>query len=483
MNKTLFPLILLVLVHLTCSAQDDFRKSFESFKQRNAEDYQNFTDYSKRDFAESLAGQWERFSTFRNESRLKVKPGKAPHAEEHAVPEADVQMDISDVPVDEAANGIAQTDAIAMFINSGSESFEEKEVSFDFYGNRLTIDIPAPYEQFEMSGISEKAVSKAWELFESYGNSKLLSRLVKFKSQLNLNDWGVYELVRMFADEVFKYDRRLATVCAVNVMNHLGLDVRMARLGNALIPIFSAKQTIYSCNYIEMDGMKYYLPDNNGKKSGNIYTYRCQPSSYLTPLDMKIGSAPNFNRESEVRQWHSDILKKEIRLGQDTDLIDFYGNYPHMNLDIYARCLPSELFSKQILKEIAAKVGSAKDADCVNLLLKLMHYDFQYKTDIEQFSREKVFFVEENFFYDFNDCEDRSVLFSWLVRNLAGLRVAMLEYEDHVNCAVAVPGIDKGMYLNIRGIKYYVCDPTYIGASIGMSPKPAESKPSKIWLL
>ena len=96
----------------------------------------------------------------------------------------------------------------------------------------------------------------------------------------------------------------------------------------------------------------------------------------------------------------------------------------------------------------------------------------QYKTDAEQFGTgiEKTFFCEEMFYYPFCDCEDRAVLYSYLVHNLLGFDVVLLEYPGHECTAVAFPEPLTGSATSItyQGRTWYICDPTYIGSDIGM---------------
>ena len=92
---------------------------------------------------------------------------------------------------------------------------------------------------------------------------------------------------------------------------------------------------------------------------------------------------------------------------------------------------------------------------------------FKYKVDDEQFGQERTLFANETLFYPFSDCEDRSLLFATLIRELLGLKVVLLDYPEHIATAVRFNQDIEGDYMIINGEKYLVCDPTYIGADIG----------------
>ena len=96
-----------------------------------------------------------------------------------------------------------------------------------------------------------------------------------------------------------------------------------------------------------------------------------------------------------------------------------------------------------------------------------MQNAFPYKTDDEQFGREKYFFPEETLFYPFSDCEDRSILFAYLVSNLLGLDVVGLEFPGHAATAVRFNSDVRGDFIDYRNEKYIICDPTYVNANYG----------------
>ena len=89
-------------------------------------------------------------------------------------------------------------------------------------------------------------------------------------------------------------------------------------------------------------------------------------------------------------------------------------------------------------------------------------------TDAQQFGQERPFFADETLFYPYSDCEDRAILFSVLVHELLGLDVLLLHYPVHLATAVSFGDLDvDGDYMTLDGKKYIVCDPTYIGSSVG----------------
>ena len=117
----------------------------------------------------------------------------------------------------------------------------------------------------------------------------------------------------------------------------------------------------------------------------------------------------------------------------------------------------------------------------VDMLLNFVQTGFGYSSDMDQFGYERPLYPDETFFYPYCDCEDRSILFSCLVRELVGLDVVLLSYPSHVSTAVRFNENVKGDYLVIDNQKYYICEPTWVsGAPAGLCPDQFKDKKPKV---
>ena len=80
---------------------------------------------------------------------------------------------------------------------------------------------------------------------------------------------------------------------------------------------------------------------------------------------------------------------------------------------------------------------------------------------------ERYFYADELWHSGEGDCEDKSILFSHLVRDLLNLPVALVYWKGHLSCAVLFSEYVKGAYFSVGGQKYVSCDPTYENAYAG----------------
>lgn len=149
-------------------------------------------------------------------------------------------------------------------------------------------------------------------------------------------------------------------------------------------------------------------------------------------------------------------------------MIDLFKTYPQVDIEVYANATPSEEFCASVNRVIKPHIENLTPYKAVSYLLNYVQYNFKYATDDEQFGYEKPFFCEESYYYPKNDCEDRGVLFSFLVRYLLKMDVILIDYPGHIAAAVHFPTDVKGESVMYNGKRYVICDPTYIGASIGM---------------
>lgn len=149
--------------------------------------------------------------------------------------------------------------------------------------------------------------------------------------------------------------------------------------------------------------------------------------------------------------------------------MEFYKRLPQCDYSVYATAKVDKKFSDEVLGALRPAIKGKSEREAANILLDFVQSGFEYATDPEQFGYEKPFFVEELFYYPYCDCEDRSMLYRYLVKELLGLDVILLDYPNHIATAVRFNGDVPGDFVVGGGGKYIVCDPTFIGAPVGMA--------------
>lgn len=69
------------------------------------------------------------------------------------------------------------------------------------------------------------------------------------------------------------------------------------------------------------------------------------------------------------------------------------------------------------------------------------------------------------------------------MRDLLGLKTILVYYPGHLACAVCFEGQVAGDYILLDGKRFVVTDPTYIGASVGMTMPGMDNSQASVILL
>jgi len=349
----------------------------------------------------------------------------------------------------------------------------DNDVTFSFYGNSLHA---ARMRTVNVASIRESDVSCAWRDYQKVDVSPVVASLNELSDSLGLNDWFVLELVRYYADGLLPSSPPMDRVLLeYYVLSSMGYDIRLARSDRQLILLVPFEQEVYEHYFIHINDKDYYLIYDNLDCDMN-------EKSVLYPCD------PSNNKDSDRGRSFGLLFKdKALNVSTGDDwLCDFddgmihvscmvspcvmrmLRDYPMMDLRCYATSVVLPQFHAAIEEQLMPQLEGMSQCDAAEALLHFVQSVFGYEDDIDQFGREKVNFVEENFYYEKNDCDDRAVLFAYLVNSLLGLDVQFVQYPGHDCTAVRFTECGTRGNGYFYGDDYYlICDPSYIGASIG----------------
>ncbi|MBQ0077201.1 MAG: hypothetical protein KBS55_01000 [Bacteroidales bacterium] len=432
-------------------------------------------------FAKELKQDWNKYQVSEGKPR-------ANSPDPQILPIADATQNVSNksLPVSETIEVMPDKWPTNMDAETAAGIYQGnlETISFMFYGSKQEVKVPAGYGRLHPSGISEKDVSVYWSALSDSNYSIIVNAIKAAKSQIHLNDWGEYEWVKGLSECLFPQNQNSEQqLFTVFIMNQMGLMFKVARIDDRLTCLFASKQPVYFRKYVIIDTYIFYFAEPI-RRVQDVYTYNCTLSTKVAPLDLRIKSPMCLGGSDVIRvDQNASSLNAVLSVPINRQMMRFYNTYPQTSIEVYASSMPDVSFSDELLQTVRTKLTSQSTLEQINSLLKYVQVDFPYKTDIEQFGVEKPFFLEENYYYKFNDCEDRAVLFTYLVRNVTGLDAVLLDYGDHISTAVRLPEDIKGAYVSIKDSKFYVCDPSYIGSTIGMSIPKYLNHPVKVYSL
>lgn len=322
---------------------------------------------------------------------------------------------------------------------------------------------------FRLRGIDEKSISDAWKTLSSGKYLPVVYEALCWREDLNLCDWGYIRFLDEMTKAFFPEDmRNEATLMQVYILTQSGYMVRMARTEESLALLLPFKNVMYDHTYLNVQGRKYYVMDKTLADKQLLLTDFVTPKEQMFSLRIR-GEQILAKKPSMPRLYASKKYPEmSFRLSVNENLVDFYNDYPFSNeWNVYSEASLSRNVKDQLYPELRKCIAGMDSYTAANMLLNFVQTAFDYKTDTEQFGYERAFFPDETIFYPYSDCEDRAILYSVLVRDLLGLDVVLLHYPLHLATAVRFEMKVPGDHIAIDGVRYTVCDPTYIGGMVG----------------
>ncbi len=463
--------ILLVSVFMFWSL-DSFGQSFEEYEQKmnsmydkfrdNADkQYEDFYNRANAQYADFLKQAWVEFKVEPQIPEPKPNPPVQPvfNPKNKVVPQTKVPT-IS-IPPHITTPQAQPVKPIPTKI------IPAQKISVDFFGAECTLRADKSALAMELVDDSENSVSKGWSMLSDGRTNALINDCLDLREQLNLCDWAYYELLQQVAGDIYgNKTSREAIVLQAYIMTQSGYQVRFGRTKDGLMLLMSTNATVYATPYVFIDGAKFYAL---GSAAESIYVCNFKfPGESVLSLRMK--SLPTLPIDTiQGRELHSPKMNEsKILINHNRNLINFLGSYPRCSIENFVNASLDSLAKQSLYPTLRNLIADKTEEVAANILIDFVQRAFQYKVDDEQFGEERTLFANETLYYPYSDCEDRSLLYATLVKDLLGLDVVLLDYPEHIATAVKFNQDIDGDYMLINDEKYLICDPTYIGATIGI---------------
>lgn len=536
MKKLLFALLAVCMSLASFSQDDEYRKFIEAQQKQMKEqseqyqqgladkdkEYQDFVAQQNAEFAEFVAKQWALFEDFKRESLAMTMPkiDKVPVAENT---KANIEIKSSEVAYtnDEELPKVTHAMAVA-YEGNDDNSYEVKSqlgkdgavelptkdfdkskkfaidnstnLLLNFYGRQVSIAVD-PKLKLKSAGVEEKDVADYFLRIAKCREetNALWTQVDDVVDQFGLNEWGYFCLVREVSEKMFDNVNDRVLFCFYMLRNEGGFKARLARGKDSgsltlLVALDNSKE-VYSYTFFRFADdetgakkVKYYTVYGGGKAKEAVYSYDfCKQDADKKQMRLDFDKVLNMG-ECDVMRTLQLTKNKSVKLPYNKAHMAYLDDVPMTVFPIYFMS-PVSIEAQRVLQKNFNEMKSEyAPAQFIQMLLHFVQTAFDYKTDEEQFGYEKYFYPEEVIGYPYSDCEDRAALFAWLVQKYTNAKVIGLQYEGHVATAVwfgddAEVSGDGFMY---GGKKYYVCDPTYINASIGMTMPQFKGKTPKV---
>lgn len=439
------------------------QQSFEEWQAQQNEAFTAFMTQEDAAFAEFLASEWAQFQSF-----LETGFYEKPKLEDP--PRTNVSTRLPDDFLARIGRSVPRPQRTVH-----EDPIRPRRIIVSYHGIEIPIAQDSTVDQVQLERPSPEGFSEYWEAMATAGGDELAAAIDDAASDNDLNDYSRFRVVTLVAEHLFDAEiQRAAATWFLMVKN--GYDMRIAYNETAVALLLPSNNTLYSTAYFTIENRRYYLLRSDAtpfreRQQWRTYAAGFPGSDKTVRLELpnEVG-VPNRMRPERLSFTYRGT-EYEIEVPVNEYIVEYLADYPFTDWWVHFFPPTTEGTRQALVSQLGRIVSGRTPAEAANILLRFVQTAFPYETDQEHFGVEKWQAPEEILFYRRSDCDDRSIFYAYLLREILGWNdVAMLLYPGHL--AVAVPqrriGV-SGDSVRVNGETYIVTDPTYIGADIGMA--------------
>lgn len=357
---------------------------------------------------------------------------------------------------------------------------KEKEVSrfpFSYCGTELSVRLDET-QRLNVGKISPDRVADVLQRLMSGKYDNLVIDCLALRKEHNLNDWAYYQMLQTLFDEFCGAGTNEAVLMTAFVYSQSGYSVRMAcdATDSQLYMLVQSDHTIFNTSFFQLGNpaKRFYVFSKTKPQSLMI----CQADfPQEQGLSLYLDKPVLLDDDLSDIHFIQGLRNKEnvVKVVTNRNLMKFYETCPASyfkgnELTRWAMYADSPINPKLkdiLYPQLTALIEGKSDQDKVNVLMDLLH-GINYEFDETVWGHDRAFFVEETMHYPSCDCEDRSIALTRWVRDLIGLPCALIYYPGHLATAIHFNENVPGDRFVVDGVDYVVCDPTYLGSTVGM---------------
>lgn len=485
--KNIVLMIILILCSICTSAQNnDFHSAYNSFKSLVKQEYRDFRDKANKEYANFVRQVWTSYKPLPT-----IPKPKEENVPPIIIEEEDKTKPIEDNPIviEEQINVPKPTPQPAPVVPIREQPYlVEQTFMFSLYGTEMQVRLDEALK-FRVPDLKTESIAQAWEQLAEERYNNIIRDCLELRIRKRLCDWSYLRMLDVLCDGFLGQNSNEAELLKAYIYCQSGYQMRLAMADNRLYMLYASQHFIFDKPCWQIDGTFYYA-DNCSADEIQLceasFPHERALSLYITQeQQLSRKTAPKRVLQSSNVEW----LKATVT--EDENLMAFCKDYPASCIGhnfmtrwaIYANAPMNSEAKNELYTALKGIIQNRPLAEAVDILCHWVQTAFVYEYDDKVWSEDRVFFADETLYYPYCDCEDRSILLTRIVRDLLGLKCALVYYPGHLATAIAIGEEVKGDYIRINNTKYIVCDPTYIGAPVGMTMPDLDNKSATVIVL
>ncbi len=487
-------------------------EQYNEFRRKAMREYDDFRNKCNQTYVEFVRRAWKEHQLLpaipipeEEKVPLVVRP-EVPENEEQEVipihPDKDVKEGDTPVPMIENTPSEDEEPVIELIPTVEPEPqplpvapiYEESQpveqyFTFDYCGTECKVRL-GDVHRFTIDGCDVNEVADAWNFCSGSIYKNVIRDCLELRIRHSLCDWAYLQLLQALGNSFFDKGSNEATLLAAFLYCQSGYKMRLAHDNRRLYLLVASKHTIYGQRYFTVNNENYYLLSDRATSS----MYICEAAfPQEQALSLWMLQSPIFDLvRTDGRTLQSKRYPNmQANVFANKNLLTFFDSYPASEIGgncmtswaMYAQTPLSKECVECLYPTLRRLLNGVSELEAANRLLNFVQTAFEYGYDDELWGDDRALFAEETMYYPYSDCEDRSILYSHLVRDLLGLDVALVYYPGHLATAVCFNGEVQGDYIIIDNRRFVICDPTYINALVGESMPTVNSNNMRVTVL
>lgn len=473
--------------HAQSLSQGTLADDFDAFVKEVTADFESFRQQCMEEFQDAVRNPWKMFESTPPVPVPKEEPQPpvVMPEEDREKPHEDKPIVIEEVvkpqPVEPQPQPVEPIREVPVV--------QPAVVEFTLFGTDMKVRFDKK-DVVRLKGVKEADVADALGRFTSDAYDNMLVDCLAQRERLQLSDWAYLQMLKTVAYQVAGEGSNEAALLLAYLYVQSGYKMRFATDGSKLYFLYASKHYMYGKESFGIDGDIYYgveeLPDRLHICEAGFP--KEQGLSLFVTREQRFADSESPVREIYSKRYPDMVTKVSV----NRNLIDFYNTYPKSMVDdnfmtrwaMYANTPMQSAALKQIRSTLGKAIAGKSQYEAAQRLLNWVQTGFVYEYDDKVWGEDRAFFAEESLYYPYCDCEDRSILFTRLVRDLMGLRCVLVYYPGHLASAVCfTDGSEGGDYIMLEGKRYTIADGTYIGAPVGRTMDGMDNKTATVILL
>jgi hypothetical protein len=353
------------------------------------------------------------------------------------------------------------------YITEGKEDNVDS-IGIEFLGMNSIIPSPGKPAHFNGS-IQENQIYTYAKEIDSERMKSISSCLKKIKENHSINDWLFYQLIRRTAEHCIskKEDYVGYTIYKWYLLKSCGYEPLISISANKILLYVKSNDAIYNMPLKNLNNNQYVCLNYHDynfdieldkEKITNLIDLYQEGENF----SFNINEIPSIDKQAyESRKIYFTYKQKEeqIDLLVNPELNGYFKNYPVTDYQNQFNIPLSKVTYQSLINALRQKVNKLTVNEGVEYLMYFTRNGFEFENDTKAFGREKRLSPEETLLSEKSDCEDRSALLYFLIKEIYNLPMIVLSYPEHITIAVK---LDKPVKHQIiyKGESFTICEPT-----------------------